>query len=762
MGQLPKTVEIEILKAEDARRYDAVLERLLSGSANERTVVRALLATGRIGDERAVPRVATLLVSGSPKVREMAAFALGEIESLKGADAILKTLDAKDTPDAVRARAVEAAGKIAAAKAGPANAPSKDPKIIELGDAILDTLESEDARRQLRHRDTVLLGLTAALRARPAGGDTVVALFLTNLDPRIRSDAANTLARLRAKNANLALRGMLMSDDDAIARANAARALGAAEDKESVNMLIDAATEDEDSRVRVSAIRTLATLRDPYAVERLLAHGEKLLAAAYGSARSRVRTGSGSDRISRQIKQPVANPAEKNEVLEIAATLGRLIPKTNDARTVKFLTVLGEADRYRSPETEIAFARIAPKKYSEYLIAKKSEFKHSPRAVDAALQGVREFATLGTSDEETELKRNAVEQLRRGLAEFTAGRPLPTAMSVPELLRSLAAFKPDDLAAVLRRHLKSNDVFVRAAAAELLGDTPPNKENTEALDRAFDQSLLEDKIYNDAQLAILDALSKQGPGAARGALLLALNESDYLVRSKAWQMIKENGLEKDDPAVAVQFAESKKNRGTVTPFNSFSRTKLGVLLNTDADYKRAAARKNGSVKAVLTTQKGAFTIDLLPEDAPLTVDNFIKLARSNYFNGLEVHRVVPNFVMQDGDPRGDGNGSPGWTIRCEVNMVPYDRGAVGMALSGKDTGGSQWFVTHSPQPHLDGGYTVFGKVNETDMKVVDRIVRGDKILSARIVEGISPQKTLRHGGTEARSEQTFLNPLSKR
>jgi cyclophilin family peptidyl-prolyl cis-trans isomerase len=156
-------------------------------------------------------------------------------------------------------------------------------------------------------------------------------------------------------------------------------------------------------------------------------------------------------------------------------------------------------------------------------------------------------------------------------------------------------------------------------------------------------------------------------------------------------------------------------------------------LNSDLDYRRALSRKNGFVKAVLTTGKGTFTIDFLPEDAPLTVDNFIKLARAGYFNGLEVHRVVPNFVMQDGDPRGDGNGGPGWSIRCEINMVPYERGAVGMALSGKDTGGSQWFVTHSPQPHLDGGYTVFGKVNETGMKVVDNIVRGDKIINVRVI-----------------------------
>ena len=98
-----------------------------------------------------------------------------------------------------------------------------------------------------------------------------------------------------------------------------------------------------------------------------------------------------------------------------------------------------------------------------------------------------------------------------------------------------------------------------------------------------------------------------------------------------------------------------------------------------------------------------------------------------------MHRVVPNFVIQDGDPRGDGNGGPGYQIRCEINLAPYARGAVGMALSGKDTGGSQWFVTHSPQPHLDGGYTVFGNVI-SGMETVDNIARGDVVRSIVITE----------------------------
>ena len=254
------------------------------------------------------------------------------------------------------------------------------------------------------------------------------------------------------------------------------------------------------------------------------------------------------------------------------------------------------------------------------------------------------------------------------------------------------------------------------------------KENIEALKTAFAESLKTDKDYNDAQLAILSALVKLDKAQSFESLRLALNAPDYLVRKHAANLIKQNDLTKD-------FSNVEKMVGSVKPYDAKTGTKLGQILNTEADYVRAVSRKNGQTKAVLTTEKGKFTIDLMPEDAPLTVDNFIKLARGNYFNGVSVHRVVPNFVMQDGDPRGDGNGGPGWSIRDEINMLEYSRGAVGMALSGKDTGGSQWFVTHSPQPHLDGGYTVFGRVNESDMKIVDTIVRGDKILKVEIIEG---------------------------
>jgi cyclophilin family peptidyl-prolyl cis-trans isomerase len=116
------------------------------------------------------------------------------------------------------------------------------------------------------------------------------------------------------------------------------------------------------------------------------------------------------------------------------------------------------------------------------------------------------------------------------------------------------------------------------------------------------------------------------------------------------------------------------------------------------------------------------------------VANFVALVRRGFFNGRAGHRVVPDFVAQAGDPRGDGEGGPGYTIRDELNDRPYLRGTVGMALDWKDTGGSQFFITHSPQPHLDARYTVFGTV-VAGMEVVDQLLPGDTITSVRVWDG---------------------------
>jgi len=135
--------------------------------------------------------------------------------------------------------------------------------------------------------------------------------------------------------------------------------------------------------------------------------------------------------------------------------------------------------------------------------------------------------------------------------------------------------------------------------------------------------------------------------------------------------------------------------------------------------------------AIVETTKGKIEITLLVEEAPGSVENFVSLARANFYNNIIFHRVVPNFVAQAGCPRGDGYGSSDGVIRSEFSTHLYGTGYVGMASAGKDTEGSQWFITHSHAPHLDGGYTIFGRV-VNGMAVVKELEVGDSIISVTI------------------------------
>ncbi|NPA68577.1 MAG: peptidylprolyl isomerase [Chlorobi bacterium] len=135
------------------------------------------------------------------------------------------------------------------------------------------------------------------------------------------------------------------------------------------------------------------------------------------------------------------------------------------------------------------------------------------------------------------------------------------------------------------------------------------------------------------------------------------------------------------------------------------------------------------------TEKGNMKIEFYDDDAPGTVANFVKLAKEGFYNGLTFHRVIPDFVIQGGCPRGDGTGGPGYTIKCETEGKKqyHDRGVLSMAHAGKDTGGSQFFICHSRNntAHLDGVHTCFGKVTE-GLEVIDAVRQGDKIIKIEI------------------------------
>jgi cyclophilin family peptidyl-prolyl cis-trans isomerase len=139
--------------------------------------------------------------------------------------------------------------------------------------------------------------------------------------------------------------------------------------------------------------------------------------------------------------------------------------------------------------------------------------------------------------------------------------------------------------------------------------------------------------------------------------------------------------------------------------------------------------------AVITLGNGKqIRIEFFPEDAPKTVENFVTLAKKGFYNGLGFHRVVPDFVVQGGCPKGDGTGGPGYQIKAEFNKQKHVRGSVAMARSSSpDSAGSQFYITYGATPHLDNNYTVFGKV-VSGMEEVDRIKQGDRMTTVTIEE----------------------------
>ena len=280
---------------------------------------------------------------------------------------------------------------------------------------------------------------------------------------------------------------------------------------------------------------------------------------------------------------------------------------------------------------------------------------------------------------------------------------------IPHALRALVRLKAPEAEALLFAQLKDADYVLREAAAGLVGEVKPAA-GVALLREAYKAG--ESDVAYGARAAAISALASYATPEATEGVREALGDKDWAVRVRAAEL-----MAKLDPSGEYQQAIRPVPGGPTAPY----------------DDPTLAAPAN-SPHVFIETAKGTIEFELAVLDAPQTSRNFVALARKGFFNGLQVHRVVPNFVMQDGDPRGDGQGGPGYTIRDELNERPYLRGTVGMALAWKDTGGSQFFITHSPQPHLDGRYTAFGHV-VNGMDVVDRIQVGDTIVRIRVWDG---------------------------
>ncbi len=294
----------------------------------------------------------------------------------------------------------------------------------------------------------------------------------------------------------------------------------------------------------------------------------------------------------------------------------------------------------------------------------------------------------------------------------------PDSRVVAAALGGLAHTVPDGDAALVgraRAFLTHPDPAVRSVAADLLAHNP-SVDDIDRLMAAYTRA--QNDPFSDARLSAVGALAAIADrGAAQRVRVVQAFVSgtrrpdDYLVRRLA----------------AARLTEAADAWGSGA----------GPIATgkTDAEYRDIvrryllpAATGQPNPRVTIETDRGVLTIELFPAQAPLTVAAFLALVDRRYFDGETWHRVVPNFVVQAGDPRGDGWGGPGTVLRDEVNPLHYTTGSVGMALSGPDTGGSQFFITCSDQPHLDGTYTLFGRLSG-DARVLQALAQGDRIRS---------------------------------
>lgn len=262
----------------------------------------------------------------------------------------------------------------------------------------------------------------------------------------------------------------------------------------------------------------------------------------------------------------------------------------------------------------------------------------------------------------------------------------------------------------IRRALTDADVIVRTAAIDRYALA--TREDRATWLSTLEQIELRERTseMNDARISAVRAIAEYDRPERATFLRSLLNDRDPVIRRIASDLIVE---------------KLKANRPQYTPLPS---------TRTQAEYEEIVRWSRAPHTATIKMPRGNIELALLAAEAPITTWNFAQLARRKFFDNTSFMRVVPNFVIQGGDPRNDMNGGPGYAIRDEINLQKYTRGAVGMALSGPDTGGSQFFITHSPQPHLDGGYTIFGRVYEGMSGVVDQTERGDRVTTITIDE----------------------------
>jgi len=520
--------------------------------------------------------------------------------------------------------------------------------------------------------------------------------------------AAEALGKIGGEKAVEALMGLL-HDFHSEVRAAAALALARAADETAVPALL-IATEDPDPKVAWKAIYALEKVESNKVGPKV----RKFLSESYATVvRTHAASTLGKQKDTGSVDALVGVLGDKDVHLLVNAA--RALGEIGKIKAVDPLGNLLTTHPSHQVRTAAATAigKIGKDRGRDYLIRALSDESTGVRIASiralAQIMGDKANLFIGQMlDDGNRLVRAAatecvgvagVKDRAPAMMDVAANDDDPTMRAAA--VKALGMLDVGEVRPFLVRKLQDEDWVVVTTAVEALGE----QEYKEAVpDLVATYRARTSRQDVDVHVQILQTLKKFDADESVVALLReCVADPDRRVRTLAAESLRERELPVPPMKSEREFYQE----------------------NFDPKRMSALSAPLGVIHAVIHTDRGDIEVDLFGDDAIQTVANFVALARNGFYNGLTFHRVVPDFVIQGGDPRGDGWGDAGYYIRSEFNRYTFDTGYLGIAHSGKDTGGCQFFITISPQPHLDGRYTVFGIVRR-GMDVVNAIDQGDK------------------------------------
>lgn len=590
--------------------------------------------------------------------------------------------------------------------------------------------------------------------------------YFKHIDAAYRRDAVLAFASIQDSTAVNALKEVLLNDTDSTVRQAAAYALGQIKTNSGAVVLALAVAKEKNTMVQKEILEAYGKATSRWALnekpwDSLATEGLSL--SLYRSGLRNILDSTFHKRAAELLQKPHTEPArlaaahyfaraangfDQYEKIIIASALHDL---SSDVRMASALALR----KIKTDSSRINLERIV-KSNADYRIRANAvralqsfSFNKTKAILLSALtdeqvniavtasEVIKEVITTDAWQEVAALaKITSNQRVQANLYEaaLRAGNGKDLAEEVAGTIKT--ATNPYKKAALLSALRASIMMYTFVEEQLLSADTPVVRSSAAEALVAMNYDKKFDPAWKKQFAAIYQKAVQTGDAAVIGIVAGALMDSTLGYKSVITDYTflhdakKKLSLPKDNEALqpleaAIAYFEGKKNSSPVkNEFNHPINWKLVKTIPKDQRVK-------------ISTTKGDIVIRLLVEEAPGSVANFVTLLNQKYFNQKFFHRVVPNFVIQAGCNRGDGWGSEDYSIRSEFSMERYKTGSVGMASAGKDTEGTQWFITHSPTPHLDGRYTIFADV-ESGMEVVHLIEVGDQILSVDFVSDKMP------------------------